>query len=160
MSDPVPLTRPRRRPAERLAVRDVVPITPNAIAVFFSFVVLLVGLRSCLEILWRVRADIAELDRFTSVIVWGTWQDSLLIAAAGALGFLVIGVMLQVWRHRRPFGAGWPVLLGWLLFLLLILPESIADGASTLPGAVVATIFAFAFAIHWSIVAVMGENWG
>ena len=110
MIDPVPpvgtapgeLDPPRGR---RSAVHasDVVPIGPALIATIFGFLLLLISPWSCLHIVGSIGFRYLHDDPVTVLFVLASWEESVGIAAFGALGFLVIGVMLQVCRLRRPF---------------------------------------------------------
>src|SRR5437660_1734202 len=76
---------------------------------------------------------------------------------AGALLFLVIGIILQAWQARRPFAARRPALLAFPIAWALIVPETLLRGGSLLAGAVVATAVALAFAVQWGALFLLRE---
>ena len=75
----------------------------------------------------------------------------------GSLLFLVIGTVLQAWQHHRPFPSRWPVILAFPIACVLLLPECPAARGLVFSGAVVGTVIALAFIVHWVAVRLLRE---
>lgn len=148
---------PVRIPADRrpVPISDIIPIGPNLLAALASFIALLCAPWVALNLLHAVRQQDVAMDRVASLFLLADLRDLLLNAAAGALAFLLIGVVLQVWQSHRPFPAWWPVLLAFAVAWGLLVPESLLQGGSVVSGAVVASALALAFAMHWVVLIVL-----
>jgi hypothetical protein len=137
---------------------DIVPIGPNLIALTVGFACLTAAPTVCLhtlEVLWE---DAIGDDQVASFFVMASWEQTLAFASAGAPLFLVIGLILQAWQHRRQFGSRWPALLAFPIAWGLIMPETVLRGGTLLSGAVVASAVALVFALQWGSLVLLRET--
>jgi hypothetical protein len=140
---------------------DIVPIGPNLIALIMGFTCLMAAPTVCLHTLEAVWDDaIVEIvqEPVGNYLVLASWDQFLLYSAAGAILFLVIGLILQALQHRRPFASRWPTLLAFPIAWGLIVPETVLRGGTLLSGAIVATAVALAFAVQWGSLVILRET--
>jgi hypothetical protein len=107
-----------------------------------------------LDALWE--EAIGE-DRVAGLFILANFEETLVIAVVGALLFLVIGAILQVWQYHRPFPSRWPVFLAFPIAWGLLVPEALLRGGSLLSGAVVGSAIALAFATQWASLVYLRE---
>jgi len=138
--------------------RDIVPIGPNLIALIVGFTCLMASPTVCLHTLESLWDYAIVEDPVGSFLVLASWDQFLVNSAAGALLFLVIGLILQAWQHRRPFASRWPAVLAFPIAWGLIVPETILRGGTLLSGAVVATAIALVFAVQWGSLVLLRET--
>jgi hypothetical protein len=150
--DPLSTHRPRT------SASDVIPIGPNLFATLASFVALSVAPRICLHILDGLWEDAIGEDHVATLFVLANLEETLVIAAVGALFFLVIGIILQAWWHHRPFELRRPILLAFPIAWALIMPESLWRGGSLVSGALIGSAVALAFAVHWEMLVFLNES--
>jgi hypothetical protein len=154
---------PRRDPDQILmqrpgvAVGDVLPLGPNLIATIVGFFCLLATPWICLHVLATIWADAIGDDRVAGLFILATFEDSVNIAAIGALLFLVIGAILQAWQYHRPFSSRWPVYLALPITWGLFVPEALMRGGSLLSGVVVGSMLALSFGIQWATLVYLRE---
>ena len=146
-----------RAPGERVAVGDVLPIWPNLVATFVGFLCLLATPWICLRVLATVWADAIGEDRVAGLFILATFEETLVIAAVGALLFLVIGAILQGWQYQRPFSSRWPVYLALPIAWGVFVPEALMRGGSLLAGAVVGSMLALSFGAQWATLVYVRE---
>ncbi len=135
------------RPA---TVGDVFPLLPNLTAAIVGFVSLMLAPWVCLHILTGVWEDAIWDDQIAGRFVVADLEETLIIAVGGAFLFFVIGAIVQVWQHHRPFPSRWPVFLAFPIAWVLLVPEALLRGGSLLSGAVVGSAIAAAFGIQWA----------
>jgi hypothetical protein len=150
--DPLPTHRPH------ISALDVVPIGPNLFATLASFVALLVAPRICLHILDGLWEDAIGEDHVAMLFVLANLEETLVIAAVGALLFLVIGIVLQVWWHHRPFALRAPIWLAFPIAWGMIMPESLLRGGSLVSGALIGSAVALVFAVHWEMLVFLSDS--
>ena len=138
--------------------RDIVPIGPNLIALIVGFTCLMAAPTVCLHTLESLWDYAIVEDPVGSFLVLASWDQFLVHSAAGALLFLVIGLILQAWQHRRPFASRWPAVLAFPIAWGLIAPETALRGGTLLSGAVVATTVALVFAVQWGSLVLLRET--
>jgi hypothetical protein len=145
--------------AERRAVTvgDVFPLGPNFLATIVGFVCLVFAPWICLHVLAALWEDAIGEDRVAGLFVLANLEETLVIAIVGALLFLVIGAILQVWQYHRPFPSRWPAFLAFPITWGLLVPEALLRGGSLLSGAVVGSAIAVAFAIQWATLVCLRE---
>jgi hypothetical protein len=146
--------------AERRAVSagDVLPLGPNFVATMVGFLCLMAAPSVCLQVLaalWEEEA-IGE-NHVAALFVVADVEETLVIAAVGAVSFLVVGAILQAWQYQRPFRSRWPVFLAFPIAWGLLVPEAWMRGGSLLSGALVGTAIALAFSIQWATLVYLRE---
>jgi hypothetical protein len=146
---------PATRPTA--AAGDIVPIGPNLAAAIVGFVCLAAVPWICLHILVAIWEDAIGVDRVAGLFILADFEQTLIVAAVGALLFLVIGAILQVWQFRHPFPSRRPILLALPIAWGLLMPEALMRGGSLLSGAVVGAAVALAFGIQWAAVVYLRE---
>jgi hypothetical protein len=133
--------RPIAAEAERIS------FGPNLIATLASFVFLFLAPLALFPIVPALVDDGAgQVPPFLPPLVLAA---ALICSGGGALLFLAIGLILQLWQRHRPFANGWPVVLAIPIAWALILPETWARGGSVRFWLVFATMLAVAFSVHW-----------
>jgi hypothetical protein len=138
-------------------VAEIVPIGPNLLATLGSFIALLAAPWICLHTLEGLWEDAIGEDPVATLFVLANPAETLFIAAAGGVFFLVIGVILQVWWHHWPFPSRRAIVLAFVIAGCLIVPESLLRGGSLVSGLVVASAVALAFTVHWEILTRLSE---
>ncbi len=137
---------------------DIVPIGPNVISLVVGFALWTAAPTVCLHTLEAVWEDAIGEDQLAGLVVMASWQEALAIASVGAPSFLVIGLVLQAWRFRRPFASRWPAILAFPIAWGLIVPEAVLRGGTLLSGAVVASAVALVFAVQWGSLVLLRET--
>lgn len=137
---------------------DIVPIGPNLIALIVGFTCLMAAPTVCLHTLESLWDYAIVEDPAGSFLALASWDQFLVHSLAGALLFLVIGLILQAWQHRRPFASRWPALLAFPIAWALIVPETVWRGGTLLSGAVIATAVALVFAVQWGSLVLLRET--
>jgi hypothetical protein len=137
---------------------DIAPIGPNLIALIVGFTCLMAAPTVCLHALESLWDYAIVEDPVGSVLVLASWDQFLVHSVAGALLFLLIGLILQAWQHRRPFASRWPAVLAFPIAWGLIVPETVLRGGTLLSGAVVATAVALVFAVQWGSLVLLRET--
>ncbi len=145
-------------PARPARARDIVPPGPNILATFVGLACLAAAPTICLHTLESLWEDAIGEDRVASYFILAPWEETLFMAVAGALLFLVIGLILQAWQHRRPFESRWPAILAFPIAWALIVPETLLRGGPLVSGAVVASAVALAFAVQWGSLVLLRET--
>lgn len=148
-------TLPAVRPT--VSAGDVVPIGPNLWATVATFAFLVAAPSICLRALEAIWEDAIGEDGVASLFVLANPEEILINAAAGALLLLLIGAILQVWQHQRPFPARWPLLLALPIAWGLIIPEALWRGGTVVSGSIVGAALALAFIIQWGIIVLLDE---
>jgi hypothetical protein len=136
---------------------DVIPLVPNVLSTIVGFVCLMGAPWICLHVLATLWQDAIGDDRVASLFLLASLEETLVIAVVGALLFLVIGAILQVWQYRRPFPSRWPVLLAFPILWGLLVPEALLRGGSLLSGFVVGSAIATTFGIQWATLVYLRE---
>jgi hypothetical protein len=122
-----------------------VPIGPNLIATFVSFLCLF----AAPTIGWRVVFALVYVGELSTFLLPAGWIETAFVAIGGSLLFLVIGLILQLWQYHRPFADRWPVLLAFPTAWVLFLPEALITGGSVLFWMIVSSAVALVFSAHW-----------
>ncbi len=135
----------------RRSAWDVTTIGASLMAAGFTFLFLMIAPTLCLMIFEDIWKDDAALDPITAYLLLIDLEQTVFLAAAGAGLFLLAVVLLQVWRHHRPFPAYRPILVALLIAWVWIIPEALARGGSIVSGGVIGTALALAFAIQWGL---------
>lgn len=150
-------TKPRRAagpPRGSIAVIGAdVPMVPNLVATFVSFLCVF----AAPTIGWRVVFALVYVGNVSPFLLPTGWIETAFVAAGGSLLFLVIGLIVQLWQHHRPFGNRWPVVLAFPLAWALFLPEALVRGGSVLFWIIVGTAVALAFSVHWLVLLAARE---
>jgi hypothetical protein len=139
-------------------VRDVLPFVPNVLATFAGFLVLLIAPWICLKIHEIILEDASLGDRGSNLLESLELDASAIIAVVGSSLFLMIGIILQAWQHRRPFSSQWPVVLAFPIVMALIVPEALLRGFTFFTGVVVGAAIAVAFGVHWVALVILREE--
>ena len=71
------------------------------------------------------------------------------VAVGVALLCLVIAVIVQFWRHHRPFAAWWPVVLSFPVTWGLLLPEMLVRNGPASYWLLLGAAIAAVFSVHW-----------
>ncbi len=153
-----------RRPVPKWAdepiiqAHHVIPIVPNLLATFAGFLVLLIAPWICLKIHEIILEDASLGDRGSNLFRSLELDASAIIAVVGSSLFLVIGIILQAWQHRRPFSSRWPVVLAFPIVMALIVPEALLRGFTFFTGVVGGAAIAVAFGVHWVALVLLREE--
>jgi hypothetical protein len=134
---------PRRGPIP--AAGADVPVAPNVVATFVSFLFVFVAP----TIGWRVVFALIDVGELSTFLLPTGWIETAIVAVGGSLLFLVLGLILQLWQHYRPFADRWPIALAFPVAWALFLPEALVGGGSVLFWILVGTGVALAFSAHW-----------
>ena len=150
-------TKPRRTagpPRGSLVVIGAdVSMGPNLVATFVSFLCLIVAP----TIGWRVVFALVYVGNVAPFLIPTGWIETATVAAGGSLLFLVIGLIVQVWQHHRPFANRWPIVLAFPTAWALFLPEALVGGGSMLFWIIVGTAVALVFSVHWLVLLAARE---
>src|SRR5262249_34391304 len=124
--------RPIRAPSRPIGhVTESLSIVPNLIATLVSLVLLLVAPLVYWEVVF-VWVDAADVGQVGPIFLPAGLVDTVKLALAGSVLFLVLGVILQLGQLHRPFANGWPVVLAFPVAWILLLPEALLRGGSLL----------------------------
>jgi hypothetical protein len=149
--DPAPDHDPLLAARPRPAATDVVPIVPNLLAAFAGFLLLNAAPWVYVFAMDAVGAEIDVHDEVADMFVLTNVRETAGRAVLGALFFAIVIAILQVWQHRRPFPARWPIFLAYPVLLVLIVPESLVLGGTLMSGIVGSLAIAVAFAGQWGM---------
>jgi hypothetical protein len=152
---PAPSSRRRRGLTERRIppLESKISIGANVIATFVSLVILVIVSWAGLEVLFLF-VDVTEIGRLP---IAATPVEAVLAAAGGALAFLIVGIILQLWQRHHQFASWWPMILAFPVCWVLLLPEPLVHGGSIRCWMIVATGLAATFCIHWLVVLAAWE---
>jgi hypothetical protein len=133
-----------------------VSIGANFMAAIVSFFCLVIGPWACVETLASL-IDLGEVGDWMIQVLPTGLNETFRVAAGGSLLFLVVGWILQVWQHHRPFATGWPIVLAFPVTWALLLPETLVRGGPVLAWILMGGGIAVAFSIHWLALVTVRE---